>query len=172
MATATITPDQDTVIAEIFIAAPPERVFQAITDPAQLSQWWGQSTVYRIVERTADLRVGGRWWCAGLGADGTRFTVDGECLEIDPPRRLVHTWIPSYRDGLKTVVSWELEPETVHGLHPSGPRKAGTGTRVRLRHKGFAGDAKALTGHSDGWKRVFAWLAAYVEHGETVDSRS
>ena len=28
MATASITPDQDTVVAEIFIAAPPERVFQ------------------------------------------------------------------------------------------------------------------------------------------------
>src|SRR5512133_2377043 len=35
MATVGITPDQDAVTAEIFIAAPPERVFQAITDPAQ-----------------------------------------------------------------------------------------------------------------------------------------
>jgi len=30
MATATITPDQNAVTAEIFIAAPPARVFQAI----------------------------------------------------------------------------------------------------------------------------------------------
>ena len=30
MATATITPDQNAVIAEVFIAAPPARVFQAI----------------------------------------------------------------------------------------------------------------------------------------------
>jgi uncharacterized protein YndB with AHSA1/START domain len=36
MATATITPDQNAVIAEIFIAAPPARVFQAISDPNQL----------------------------------------------------------------------------------------------------------------------------------------
>ena len=36
MATATLTPDLDTVIAEVFIAAPPARVFQAISDPAQL----------------------------------------------------------------------------------------------------------------------------------------
>jgi uncharacterized protein YndB with AHSA1/START domain len=172
MATATITPDQDTVIAEIFIAAPPERVFQAITDPAQLSQWWGQSNVYRIVERSADLRVGGKWSSAGVGADGTKFTVEGEYLEIDPPRRLVHTWIPSYRGGLKTVVSWDLEPQAVHGLHPSGPRKAGTGTRVRLRHEGFAGDAKSAAEHGEGWKRVFDWLAAYLERGETVDTRS
>ena len=41
MATATITSDQNTVIAEIFIAAPPARVFEAITDPKQRAQWWG-----------------------------------------------------------------------------------------------------------------------------------
>lgn len=39
MATTAITPDQDAVEAEIFVAAPPERVFQAITDPNQLSRW-------------------------------------------------------------------------------------------------------------------------------------
>jgi uncharacterized protein YndB with AHSA1/START domain len=171
MATATITPDQNTIVAEIFIAAPPERVFQAITDPAQLSQWWGQTNLYRVTHGTADLRVGGKWSSAGVGADGTEFTVEGEYLEIDPPHRLVHTWIPTYRPGLETVVYWDLEPQPVHGLHPSGPRKAGTGTTLRLRHEGFAGDSKAAADHGDGWKRVFGWLAAFVERGETVDTR-
>jgi hypothetical protein len=36
MATAVVTADQNAVIAEIFIAAPPARVFQAISDPNQL----------------------------------------------------------------------------------------------------------------------------------------
>jgi uncharacterized protein YndB with AHSA1/START domain len=35
MATATITSDKNAVVAEILIAAPPARVFQAISDPAQ-----------------------------------------------------------------------------------------------------------------------------------------
>jgi uncharacterized protein YndB with AHSA1/START domain len=35
MVTAAITPDQDVITAEIFIAAPPERVFQALTDPTR-----------------------------------------------------------------------------------------------------------------------------------------
>ncbi|MBZ5706445.1 MAG: hypothetical protein LAN63_13930 [Acidobacteriia bacterium] len=35
MATISVTPNQDAVVAEIFIVAPPERVFQAITDPKQ-----------------------------------------------------------------------------------------------------------------------------------------
>jgi len=35
-----ITPDNDVVTAEIFIAAPRERIFQALTDPRQAMQWW------------------------------------------------------------------------------------------------------------------------------------
>jgi len=50
-------------------ADPPERVFQAITDPAQLSQWWGQGNLYHMTERGSDLRVGGRLWCAAPTPD-------------------------------------------------------------------------------------------------------
>ena len=171
MATTTITPAQDTVLAEIFIAAPPERVFEAITDPIQLSRWWGQNCLYRITERTADVRPGGKWSSVGVGADGTSFRVEGEYLEVDPPRRLVHTWIASYMSSLKTVVYWDLEPQSVHNLHPNGPRKAGTGTLVKLRHEGFAGAPQAAVNHGEGWKRVFGWMQAYVENGETVDTR-
>ena len=40
-ATAQLTPDHDTILAEVFIAAPPGRVFEAIADPKQRAQWWG-----------------------------------------------------------------------------------------------------------------------------------
>lgn len=171
MATATITPDQDTILAEIFVAAPPERVFEAITDPNQLSRWWGQNGLYRVTHGSSDLRRGGKWSSSGVGADGTKFSVEGEYLEVDPPRRLVYTWVASYRGPGKTVVYWDLQPQTVHGLHPSGPKKAGTGTLVKLRHEGFADDPQGAISHGEGWKRVFGWLAAYVERNETIDSR-
>jgi len=41
MATIAITPDQNVIEAEIFVAAPRERVFQALTDPTQTPLWWG-----------------------------------------------------------------------------------------------------------------------------------
>ena len=172
MATSTITPDQNTVIAEIFIAAPPARVFEAITDPAQMASWWGQVGLYRITERTSDLRPGGQWRSAGVGADGKPFHVEGEYLEIDPPRLLVHTWTGSYSGSLKTIVRWELEPTDVHGLHSSGPKKAGTGTLLRVRQEGFAGVPAQAASYSQGWKRVLGWLESFVEKGETVDTRS
>ncbi len=165
MATAVLTPDQDAVIAEIFIAAPPARVFQAISDPNQIPRWWGQEGLYRVAKSMADVRPGGKWRSEGVGADGTTFYVEGEYLEVEPPTRLVHTWFGSFHPQ-RTVVHWELTPQTVNALHPSGPRKSGVGTLVRVRHEGFAGDVKSAADHGEGWKRVLGWLETYVTRPE------
>jgi uncharacterized protein YndB with AHSA1/START domain len=173
MAMATIVPDQDTIVVEMFITAPPQRVFEAITDPKQTSQWWGQSGNYRVNSGHSDVRPGGKWFSAGVGADGNPFRVEGEYLEVDPPRLLVQTWNPSFDPGLKeTVVRWELEPRGVHGLHQAGIHKAGTGTNVTIRHSGFGGNAKSANAHREGWKRVLGWMQAFVEKGETIDTRT
>lgn len=171
MATARITPDENTVVAEILIAAPVERVFQAIADPDQRRQWWGQQGLYRTTEMYSDLRPGGKWWSAGVGADGVAFRVEGEYLEVVPPRLLVHTWLPSWTHPLETVVRWELEPCEVPGLEGSGAQKVATGTRVKIRHEGFAGNAKIARDHENGWKRVLGWLEEFLAAGKTVATR-
>jgi uncharacterized protein YndB with AHSA1/START domain len=171
MATVAVSSDQNTIVAEIFIAAPPARVFEAITDPNQMPQWWGQQGLHCITAWKADLRPGGKWSSVGAHADGTPFTIEGEYLEVDPPRLLVHTWIPSWTGPLRTVVRWELDPQSVHGLHSNGPRKAGTGTLLRVRQEGFVTAPAALAGHTRGWTSVLGWLQGFLEKGETVDTR-
>lgn len=166
-----ITPDQDAVVGEIVIAAPPARVFEAITDPSQVPRWWGQQGMYRITEWKGDVRPGGKWSSVGVSKDGSTFRVDGEYLEVDPPRLLVHTWIASWSASLKTVVRWELSPTDVHGLHAVGPKRAGTGTLLKIRHTGFMGAPEAAKAHSEGWTRVLGWMQAYVEKSETVEGR-
>jgi hypothetical protein len=59
-------------------------------------------------------------------------------------------------------VRWELEAQTVSALHPSGPKSAGTGTRVRVTQEGFAGNFASAQSHGEGWKRVLGWLEAYL----------
>jgi len=47
----------ETIMASAEIVAPPERVFHAlITD--EVERWWGSCESYRMVDWTADLRVG------------------------------------------------------------------------------------------------------------------
>jgi uncharacterized protein YndB with AHSA1/START domain len=159
MATVALSPNQDTISAEIRIAAPPERVFAALTDPQQLPKWWGQEGVYKIYKSQADVRPGGKWRSEGAGADGNVFHVEGEYLEVDPPHLLVHTWNPSYRELPTTVVRWELE------AHKGG-------TLVRLTHSGFAGHVDAAKDHSQGWTRVLVWMEAFIEDGLTVETRA
>lgn len=159
MASITVTPDQDALLSEIHVSAPPERVFQAISDPQQLLQWWGQAGVYRCTGWESDLRVGGQWRSHGMSADGREFSVSGEFVEIDPPRVLAYTWLASWREHPPTVVRWELIPS-------SG------GTTVRVRHSGFAGRPEAAADYQRGWPSVLGWMQSFVDKGETVDKRA
>lgn len=155
--TAQISPDNNVVSCEIFVAAPRERIFEALTDPKQAVRWWGQNDRYHLSEFIMDPKVGGRWATAGGSIKMGDINVHGEFLEVEPPRRLAYTWISSWLPKT-TKVLWELEAQN-------------GGTLVKLTHTGFAGDVEQTTNHSHGWSLVLAWLQAYAERGETVASR-
>jgi len=54
----------------------------------------------------------------------------------------------------------------VNTLHPSGPKKPGTGTRVRVTQEGFGGNLEQAKAHGDGWKRVLGWLEEFLTRTE------
>jgi uncharacterized protein YndB with AHSA1/START domain len=147
----------DEVTAEIEIGAPPQRVFQALTDPAQVVKWWGQKGVYRCTNFEADLRVGGKWRSSGTDGRGQNFEVAGTYLEIDPPRLLVTTWVATWTGDVQTTVRWELQP-------------VAKGTLIRIRHSGLAAHPQLAQSYR-GWPRMLGWLQALVERGETADER-
>lgn len=148
----------DTIETEVFIAAPPERVFQALIEPQQVLAWWGQPGIYRCTEFDSDLRVGGRWRSAGVTRETDPFTIAGEYLEVNAPRVLAYSWVASWTGAAKTTVRWELEPEN-------------QGTRVRLRHSGLAAYPEIAQAYQ-GWPRMLGWLQAFIEKGETVATRN
>src|SRR4030081_2933015 len=102
MATVAISPDQDVVTAEIFIAAPPARVFEAITDPHQMPKWWGQQGMYKLTEWKGALRPGARGSTVGVGADGTSFIVEGEIVGSGPLAVSEHNWSAPWCAFVKT----------------------------------------------------------------------
>ena len=157
MATTSITPDQDAVVSEIHIAAPPERVFQALVDPKQVMSWW-TSAECQIDSFKMEPRKGGRWEYdtkqSKLNVNGvTKFHCDGEVLEYDPPCRLAYTWIANWHDDKtrRTVVRWELTP------------KAG-GTQLKVTHSGLAQEPSARKDYSGGWTGVVEQLKKFVEN--------
>jgi uncharacterized protein YndB with AHSA1/START domain/uncharacterized protein YciI len=138
---------EGSILAAVEIAAPPERIFRALTS-AEITQWWGAERVYQTREWTGDVRVGGKWRSTGTGADGKPFAVHGEYVEIDPPRRLVHTWQADWDPDSITRVSYKLEP-------------IATGTRLTLQHTGFTSQ-DSCRGHAEGWSLVLDWLAGFI----------
>jgi uncharacterized protein YndB with AHSA1/START domain len=172
MATAQMTPDNDAIVAEIFIAAPPARVFEAIADVNRRAQWWGDRGTFHVTDSASDFRPGGKWLHNGVGPTGQKFHMEGEYLDIDPPRLLVHTRRADFVGPFDTVVRWELEPRDVRELHTGGSHRVGTGTLVRVRHSGFAGHPEQAQSHRAGWDASMYWLKAYVETGETWEMRN
>ncbi len=133
------------VLATVEIEATPERVFQAISSE-EVCQWWVRPGVFYTREWHADLRVGGRWSASGV-ARGNPYTLEGEFLEIDRPRKLVQTWRTVGAPGpagATTTVSYVLEPTD-------------KGMRITLRHWGFQA-RPATEGNGLGWETSFRTL--------------
>jgi uncharacterized protein YndB with AHSA1/START domain len=159
MSKAIITPDQDAVICEVQIAAPPERVFQALTSNEELIRWWnGEGGPCQVKFWEMEPRLGGTWRCAisdpsvKVMPDGSRdFENHGEIVEFDPPHVLAYSWfadfhsIPSHR----TLVRWELIPQ-------------GQGTLVKMTHSALK-DLPGGTGYVNGWPGVMDWLKKFSE---------
>ncbi len=142
--------DSGTTLARVDIAAPIERVWRALTTD-ELTRWWGSDANYRTTRFEIELRVGGRWHTAGRGVEGRDFHVDGRVLELEAPRKLVHTWIGSWAPSHETTVAYAL-----------AAIDDGGGTRVTLRHSGFVGRAAAQLEDTRGWEQALGWLAAFA----------
>lgn len=94
------------VLARVEIGAPPERVFRALASD-EIVDWWVRPGVFRTTKWTGDVRVGGRWRASGE-VNGQLFVLEGELLEIDPPRKLVHTWHRVETPDAPTTVTYLL----------------------------------------------------------------
>lgn len=132
----------DCVDVEIHIAAPPDAVYEFLVDPEKLLRWMGK-------EADIEPRPGGRFWL-NLGDDA----AEGEYVELVAGRRVVLTWGWVGSDTVppgSTTVSIDLEA-------------AGTGTGVRLVHRGLSTEQRAK--HLEGWMYFGGRLHIAAEGGD------
>jgi uncharacterized protein YndB with AHSA1/START domain len=141
-------------VYQLFIRATPEQVWEAITDPDWTEQYFYGSRA------DFDLRPGGRY-LGVAGGDEPTTLVEGEVLESDPPRKLVHTWRALYDPELAgeepSRVTWEIEQgedglsllTVVHDQLESSPKTAQSVAGV-------------------GWMRVLSGLKTLLETGKPL----
>ena len=122
--------------------APPERVWQAITDPDELAMWFPDRGEGEVRENGD-----GKWVWDKHGAFAVSFEV------MDPPTRLVWRWARDpdveMKDSVTTVVEWDLE------------RREDGGTTLRLRESGFA-RPEDRQDNDGGWDAELGELVALL----------
>lgn len=138
-----------------FIAAPPETVWQVMTE--RMTEWWcPKPWTTEII--ALDRRPGGRAAFVMRGPDGEEEPSDGVYLAYEPGRRFAFTDAlnadlqprPAFMIGI-----WEIAPE-------------GEGTRYTARARHWTDEALAQhreMGFESGWTTCADQLAALCEAG-------
>jgi uncharacterized protein YndB with AHSA1/START domain len=139
---------------EILVDASPEVVFDVISSPAHIREWWhAEAEVEPAAGATGELVWGDK-------ASGDAHVEPITVVEAEPPRLFSFRWVyPGGEAATATnslLVTFELVP-------------SGTGTVLRLTESGFrelgwevARLEEAYADHSIGWDTHLAGLRNYV----------
>jgi uncharacterized protein YndB with AHSA1/START domain len=143
------------ILASVEVAVAPVRVFQALASN-EITEWWVRPGVFDTREWTGDVRPGGRWRASGM-TRGEPYVQEGEFLEVESPRWLVHTWDGAGMPGVASTVTYLVEP--IDGR-----------TRVTLRHLGFA-SRDMCNAFAIGWETSLERLAEILAPEFSLDHR-
>jgi uncharacterized protein YndB with AHSA1/START domain len=133
-------------IFEIYIRTSPERLWEAITDPAIRAKYHFGAGI------ESDWTPGSQYALTHSGADGP--LVEGENLIVDPPRRLVQTmhilWSEEAEREGTSRVTWEIQP-------------VGDSCRLTVIHDQLSDTApEEIYG---GWPMILSGLKTWLETG-------
>jgi uncharacterized protein YndB with AHSA1/START domain len=147
--------EHGTIEREIHIDASPEVVFDVVSNPEHVREWWPAEAEYPAEP-------------GGAGRIGFRDPEKGEIgwvqlqvVDAEPPRLFSFRWTHEEGEtaapGNSFLVVFELEP-------------AGEGTRLRMTESGFRergwDEAKVAAEHADhvsGWDYFLPRLPVYAE---------
>ena len=136
-------------VFEIYIRTTPERLWEAIVDPDTRAKYSFGAGAY------SDWAVGSPIELSAPASAGP--IASGQVLEVDPPRRLVHTWLALWGDDVEregaSRVTWEIEP-------------VGDSCRLLVIHDELReGASPELYG---GWPMILSGLKTWLETGELL----
>ena len=146
------TPSDREIRIERIFAAPRERVWRAMTDPALIAQWWGRGN--KLVIEKFELVRGGHWRIVEH-ADGEVHGFEGRFREVSPPERVVQTfeW-----DGMPGYVA--INTMTLDDLGDGRTRVL----TISLFHTTEERDGMLKSGMEGGLNQSYAALDTVLRH--------
>jgi len=141
-------------VYQVFIKATPEQIWDAITKSEFTTRYFFGSELESSFEPGASYTQ----WAPAR----EKVWVEGEVLESEPPRRLVHTWRSLFDDDSAqeqpSRVSWDIEPQQ------------GGVTKLTVVHDQLEGAPKTAESVSGGWSYVLSGLKTLLETGKPLSS--
>jgi uncharacterized protein YndB with AHSA1/START domain len=136
-------------VFEIYIRTTPEQLWRAITDPdvraryqfgARVESSWTSGSSYQVTHQSAPGSL-----------------IEGENLQVDPPRRLVQSYRAVWDDDIAAEgtsrVTWEIEP-------------VGDSCRLTVTHDQLR---EAADPHLyGGWPMILSGLKTWLETGQEL----
>jgi uncharacterized protein YndB with AHSA1/START domain/DNA-binding transcriptional ArsR family regulator len=137
-------------VYQIFIQTTPEKLWQALTDKKLTPLYYFGSPVESKWEKGATYRY--------PNPNGGAY-VDGEILEIDPPRKLVSTFRPLFQIDPENApwskVTWEIMP-------------MGNACKLVLTHDNLELNSSLTESLKEGWAQIISGLKTLLETGEPL----
>ncbi|HXT68826.1 MAG TPA: SRPBCC domain-containing protein [Vicinamibacterales bacterium] len=132
------------ILQDLPINAPIDRVFEAVSCPAGLDQWWTKTSSGQPVEDT-DYSLG----------FGPGYDWQARVTHIVPNREFELTMTVADQDWIDTRVAFSLAAR-------------GDGTWLRFRHTGWPSANEHFRISSHCWAMYLRVLRRWLEHGERV----
>ena len=139
------------------LAVKPERVFAAFAEASWVVRWLSPSPDITLTLLKFDFREGGFYRFAYRLPDGQTVIVGGSYQAIEPPSKIVFSWViepPDEHAGIESEVTVTITPD-------------GAGTELVIRHEKLTRD-DAMARHAEGWRGALDQLTSFLEAQERV----
>jgi uncharacterized protein YndB with AHSA1/START domain/DNA-binding transcriptional ArsR family regulator len=149
-----------------YIKTTPQRLWQALTDPAFTQRYWGATFESDWAKGSAMA-----WTQSGVTIADPAQVV----LESDPYRRLAYSWHTmtpelgqafGFSDELVTAVRAEPRSKVTFDLEHLGET-----VKLTVVHDGFEPGSETLKSVSGGWPALLSNLKTMLETGETLPAK-
>lgn len=147
-----VSVEHGSIERDIHVDASPDVVFEVISRPEHMREWWPDDARFEPVAGAPGELV---WRDAETGET---TTVALAVVEVDPPKRFSFRWCFSDQDrsGQSLLVTFDLAP-------------TGEGTRIRMTEMGFremgweiAALEEQYRDHESSWDNYIPALGAYI----------
>jgi uncharacterized protein YndB with AHSA1/START domain len=139
-------------VYEVYIRTTPQKLWQALTDGKTSKDYFYGGTL------KSDWKVGSSMDL--VDEDEGRTMLVNRILEIDPPRKLVHTFSAQQDEEHKkdrpSRVTWFIEP-------------LGDVVKLTVTHDDFDGETVTYHGVKSGWGPVLSGLKTILETGKALN---